>query len=343
MAKVKNSIDLDSSLYGLGLLINQGCVQQKNILNFKNNNDIIMYHLMMMFQKTMSMFEYGGDFDKEEKISLRWLEGTTQIKGYSCLHEWKGKLYCDWSLLGGKPRYDYLPEILIVNNPYTGCSKKYTIDKDCVMFKNDEFAWGLFPIHCYYANKLCDNDQSRRVLMIMTRAMQMLYSSDGDTTKAIEAAFDKLTKGELAAIFDDNAISESFDQIKSLPFGAQASSQTMIQLLEDMQYFRASWWNEMGVQSNYNMKRETITSSENILNVDSLLPFSDNMMRARKESVEKINKMFGRNWTVDFSSAWKKLRKELKQKEDALAAEAKQNSSNQLDNKQSGGENNEDN
>ena len=343
MAKGKGIIDLDSNLYGLGLLINQGCVQQKNILNFKNNNDIIMYHLMMMFQKTMSMFEYGGDFDKEEKISLRWLEGSTQIKGYTCIHEWKGKLYCDWALLGGKPRYDYLPEKLIVNNPYTGCNKTYTIDKDCVMFKNDEFGWGLYPIHCYYANKLCDNDQSRRVLMIMTRAMQMLYSSDEDTTKAIQEAFRKLTDGELAAIFDDNAISEAFDQIKSLPFGAQASSQTMIQLLEDSQYFKASWWTDRGVQANYNMKRETITSSENILNVDSLLPFSDNMSKSREKNVEKVNKMFGRKWTVDFGSAWKKLRKELKQKEEALAVEAKEASNGLDDKNKKGGENNENN
>ena len=74
------------------------------------------------------------------------------------------------------------------------------------------------------------------------------------------------------------------------------------------------------------------------------------MLEARKECVEKVNKMFGRNWTVDFSSAWKKIRKEIAQKEEALEAEAMSKKldnreiktvSNKLDDK--GGDNNESN
>ena len=59
------------------------------------------------------------------------------------------------------------------------------------------------------------------------------------------------------------------------------------------------------------MKRETITANENILNVDGLLPLCDDMLRCRKLGAEQVNKMFGTNWTVEFSSAWKKLRKEI--------------------------------
>ncbi len=296
--------------FGLSALFNYGGIQPKNILNFTDNNDITMYHLMSMFQKTNSMFEYGGDFGKgkSELIEKRYLEMLVQLKGYCCISEVKGKLYCNFGTLGGEPRYDYLPSKFIVNNPYIPINKQYTIDKDCVLFKNDMFGWGLYPLNLYYAVKLRDNDQSRRVMMITSRAMQILYSTDTDTTKAIKQAYRELEKGELSAIFDDNVMGE---QLKSIPFGAQQSSQTFIQLLEDYQYNKGSWWNEMGIQNNYNMKRETITSSENILNIDSLLPFSDNMLNARKENIDKINKMFGTNWTVDFGSAWKKLRNEI--------------------------------
>ena len=152
--------------------------------------------------------------------------------------------------------------------------------------------------------------------------MKALYSSDSDTTKAIKEFFKDLETGKLSAIFDNNL--PVLEYIKSLDFSTNSSAQTLIQLLEDYQYQKGSWWNEVGVQSNYNMKRETITSSENILNVDSLLPFSDNMLEARKEQVKRVNEMFGVNWTVDFSSAWSKIRKEIKQKEDAIKAEAEQ-------------------
>ena len=35
------------------------------------------------------------------------------------------------------------------------------------------------------------------------------------------------------------------------------------------------------------------------------------MLKCRKLGAEQVNKMFGTNWTVEFSSAWKKLRKEI--------------------------------
>lgn len=314
--------------FGIGLLLNTGGVMQKNILDYKNGFDITTYHLLSMFQKTTQMFEYGGDFDEDDKISKHILESITQIKGFSVISKENGKLYANVGLLGGVPRYDYLPSKLIVNNPYIPINTQYTIDEDCVFFKNDEFAWGLFPVHTYFAEKLKTNDMSRRVLLVNTRAMQMLYSNDASTNEAIKEAFRKLENGELSAIFDKNGLPDA-ENVKSYPFGSKESSQTLIQLLEDYQYQRGSWWNEMGVQSNYNMKRETITSSENILNVDSLLPFADNMLNTRKENVEKVNKMFGRNWTVEFSSAWTKLRKEIAQKEAILANEANQNESDE--------------
>lgn len=323
MAKTPEESEIIKT-HGLSNLLYYGGVQPRNILSFKNNFDITLYHINMMFEKTNSMFEYGGDFGKgkSEKISKRYLEAVTQTKGYSVIFEVNGKLYCTWGTLGGRPRYDHLPSKLIVNNPYIPFNGQLEVDEDCVFYKNDSFAWGLYPLSLYYATKLCDNDQSRRVLLIITRAMKALYSSDSDTTKAIKEFFKDLETGKLSAIFDNNL--PVLEYIKSLDFSTNSSAQTLIQLLEDYQYQKGSWWNEVGVQSNYNMKRETITSSENILNVDSLLPFSDNMLEARKEQVKRVNEMFGVNWTVDFSSAWSKIRKEIKQKEDAIKAEAEQ-------------------
>ena len=170
-----------------------------------------------------------------------------------------------------------------------------------------------------YATKMTDNDLSRRLLMVNTRALNLLLAKDSDVFNSLMEVLRKLENGELSAILDDNL--EMVDTLKSIPFGVEKSSQTFIQLLEDMQYCRGSWWNDMGVQSNYNMKRESITSSENILNVDSLMPFADTMLEQRQLAVEKINKRFGVEWTVDYSSAWKKLRTELKLKEEQLRKE----------------------
>ena len=47
------------------------------------------------------------------------------------------------------------------------------------------------------------------------------------------------------------------------------------------------------------------------MNEDALLPLLDDMLENRKIGIEKINKMFGLNIEVDFSSSWQKLRKDI--------------------------------
>ena len=164
--------------------------------------------------------------------------------------------------------------------------------------------------------------------------MNLLVARDNDTLKSLNDVIDNLKKGKISAAIDDNMLTEC---IKSLPFSNNVGN-NIVQLLEERQYIKGSWWNEWGVQSNYNMKRETITSSENILNVDSLLPITDDMLQMRTKAFEIVEKVFGFKVDVKFSSAWKKLKKELETKEQILEQESK-NVQN-LENKDKGGSDN---
>jgi hypothetical protein len=72
-----------------------------------------------------------------------------------------------------------------------------------------------------------------------------------------------------------------------------------------MQYYKSNLLAEIGLNSNYNMKRERLTEGETLMNVDDLLPFVENMLTERKNAVEKLNAKYGLNVTVDLKSAWK--------------------------------------
>ena len=50
------------------------------------------------------------------------------------------------------------------------------------------------------------------------------------------------------------------------------------------------------------------------MNEDALVPNVDTMLATRKEDAERVNKIFGTNWEVDLSSAWKQ-RREMMEKE----------------------------
>ena len=316
------------------------------IINFEDKKLLFKYHLNNFRKKLITMFEYDGIPDSIPKRSLE-----LQIQhGYSIIVKHKDVLYQCYGGLGGKPDYNYLPTLATIAVPaLPDLPKKWRIywgyeylteeTKDlplCVVIPNDCLFLGTLPTNSYYASQLVENDLTLNCNLINFRLMNLLVASDSDSYKSLMGVIDDLKNGKISSALDSNFI---FDAIKSLPFG-QTQGNNIVQLLEERQYIKGSWWNEWGVQSNYNMKRETITSSENILNVDSLLSVSDDMLEMRKLGVERVNKIFNVDWSVDFSSAWKKLRVELKYKELKLKNEVNEKNFQNLE-KKVGGDNNE--
>ena len=76
------------------------------------------------------------------------------------------------------------------------------------------------------------------------------------------------------------------------------------QLIELIQYYKANMYNELGLNANYNMKRERLNLGEVSMNVDVLLPYVDNMLKERQNAVEKINEMFDTEISVKLASSW---------------------------------------
>lgn len=307
--------------------------------DFENKDLLFRYHMFNKLRKISQMFKWE---DLPDTIPNRIMELRVQTKGYMIYHYFEGNkdydkgFYISFGTLGGRPNYNYMPTKAIVANPYLNFYKELVIDKDCVVIPNDRLYLGLLPICNYYSIQDVESDISMNLYKINTRMMALLSASDDDAYEDMKDIFNDLKNGKQKVILDSNFMSNG---IKSQPLSNGNTSQTIIQLLEEKQYNKGSFWNEIGVQSNYNMKRETITSNENILNVDSILPLSDDMFEQRQEAIRKIEKIFGQRYKCDFSSSWKKLRKEIELKEKEINNN-KEIKSNQLDNK-SGGDNNE--
>lgn len=296
--------EFEYDVQGLGV---QGMLGNPNYPRHLDNKDgvsLYRFHYRNSFRKTMSMFKYNNLPDTVDK---RVIELTNQSAGYSVWYTYMDNLYCGYGRLGGIPNFNYIPTKAIVTNPYLKLSKDFTVGEDCVVMRNDTMYMGLSEVNSYYSYQLKDNDLSRRLLLVNLRAMVALLAEDDDDYQNCLDFLKALEDGKQSAIH-----SKSWSKkVESLPLFTQGSSQTLIQIIEDKQYIKGSWLNDLGVQSNYNMKRETITSNENILNVDGLLPLVDDMLECRQEDVEKINKMFGTKITVELNSSWKKIRKEI--------------------------------
>ena len=105
--------------------------------------------------------------------------------------------------------------------------------------------------------------------------------------------------------------SEFFKGVKTQPY-ANGSAQCLTNEVEYHQYLVSRVFNNIGLDMNYNMKRERLQNEEVKMNSDSLDTLPDIMMRYRKEGWEKVKAMFGVDVSIDFDGAWAKRREEPK-------------------------------
>lgn len=285
----------------------------KNLISggLYNFNDKIMAnnnHIFYMLDRTQSIFEYEN---LPDTVPQRILELYNQINGFSCWAEHNGELYVFYGGLGGEPDMYYRPTICTVSNPYLNFSKNFKIDEECIIMRNDSLLRGLMPLFNRYASLLTENEISMRMANINSRVASLVSASDDITKESAIQFFKDIESGELG-IIGENAF---LDGVKSQNYVPSAQN-VLGTLIEFQQYLKASWFNELGLNANYNMKREAINTSEAQLNDDALLPFVDDMMRNRQEAIEKINKMFGTDIKIKFSSSWEEKQEENKEKED---------------------------
>ena len=270
--------------------------------DFNDKELALRHYLVYMLNRTQKIFEYKG---LPDTIPKRMLEFLLQVNGFACVTKVKGELYAFRGGLGGEPDPYYRPTLCVVANPALKFDKTLEIDKDCVILRNDSFLYGLLPLFTRYASAMVENDISFRMASINTRIQAILSAPDDATKDAAEKYLKDVADGKLGAI----QVNAFLDGITATPM--TTSIRTFTDLIEYQQYLKASWYNEIGLNANYNMKREKLSTTESQMNNDALLPLVDDMLESRKVGLEKINAMFGTNITVEFASSWQKLVEEM--------------------------------
>ena len=269
----------------------------KSILNDK---DLLQKQIIsQMLNKTITIFKYGN---LPETITDKDIEIITQVNGYSIWKEVDGKLYVFYGSLGGEPNPYYLPTLAIIANPALRYNASLKIDEECVVMLNDYLYTGLMPLFNKYGSLLTEAEISLKYAIINARVPALLQSDNDNTYKSAQEFFSKIEKGDGYGII---ASKEFFEGIKSQDFYKQPYIKDLI---ESIQYIKANWYNEIGLNAQFNMKREALNSAETTLNDDILHPTIDVMLECRKKAVEKINKMFGTNITVELTSVWEQNR-----------------------------------
>lgn len=283
--------------------------------DFTDKSDNIFRHTVYMLNRTQSMFKWSG---LPESIPQRMLELYLQINGNVCFYKHEGTLYVFRGGLGGKPDVYYMPTIYTVANPALDFSANLKINEECIVIPNDSMYLGLMPLFQKYATLMAENELSINIATINSRIIDLIAAPDDRTRQSAEKFLKDVVEGKLGVISSN----EFFEGLKSQPYGSSGNTNTITNLIELEQYLKASWFNALGINSNYNMKRESLNTEESQLNHDALLPLIDDMLRQRQEGSERVNEMFGTDITVEFNSAWRDNEIEIKLEQAKMAADA---------------------
>ena len=265
-------------------------------LDFADKNKLRSNYIRYMLNRTQSMFKWSG---LPDTIPARILELYLQCNGNACFYKHDGNLYVFIGGRGGFPDVYYMPTIYTISNPALKLTVNANIDIDCVVMPNDSMYQGLMPLFEMYATSISETALSIDIATVNARIIDLISASDDRTRESAIKYLDDIRDGKLGVI----ASNEFLSGITATPYGTTGHN-TITDLIELMQYQKASWFNDLGLNANYNMKRESLNSSESQLNNDALLPLVDDMLNCRKIFAEKVNKMFGTEITVEFNSSW---------------------------------------
>lgn len=269
-----------------------------------NKENLFDSYVLYFFDKCFSIFDIKGlpkSIPKHDILRLLFSYGWCVVPNEKI----KGNIYAFTGGLGGVYNAYYEPTQVIISNPYLNYDKTLTIqdEKDAVLIRNDTYLMGLYPLINKYATIMTECDLSLRLGVINTRKVNTFVAD----TQSVKDAFDNYNKAVEDGIQPSAIVSNAFLQgqegLKDVQQPVRVNN--LKDLIELKQYCVASLWNEIGVNANYNMKRESINESESGLNEQALIPFIQNMLNNLKEGFKKVNEIHNLNIIVDLSPMWK--------------------------------------
>lgn len=257
-----------------------------------NKDKYITNYCSYMFAKTNELFIYKN---VPEEIDIKRMEYFLQKNGFVFFtkdtksHFYNGALF-DFNVYEEPTKINAVLENRTV--------KEYDLLKDGVLIKNDFLMLGLEKIFKKYGVMLNECEITLYLSSIMNRVQFLINANDDKTKQSADIFLDKIYKGDFS-IISSNAF---FDGVEVNALNSNQNS--TINNIELTQYIRASAFNEIGLNSNFNMKRERLNEKELSLNENAIKPFIQDMFECRKIAIDKINEMFDLNIEVEMSTLW---------------------------------------
>ena len=206
--------------------------------------------------------------------------------------------------MAGIPDIYYMPsQIMIVNPAFKGYSYQLTPGEDvAVIFcrEVDRYQYGretggLYGLISTTAQLLADNTESINVATKNMRLTNILSANDQMTVKSIDIVIKKMYSGEPYTCVQSSLI----DQLNSIPMTAQTNTQQLIQLLQTRQYIYAHFYEQIGLKTHDQIKKERLITSEIDEGTELAVFNVEDMIAEIQRGVDDANRIFDLNIEIE--------------------------------------------
>lgn len=236
-----------------------------------------------------------------EDANYTFIMSQLLLVGRIAIFKTKGKVYLLNGHIGGKPDEYYYPTRILIANPELG-SFDLERDKEAVMCyltptdkildvpKNPYLAGGgLYSLIAMVANVLSECITTVNTTLMNTR-VHAIYTADTESAaKSAEPVLKAIYSGKPFSV----VTSELLERLNVNPLSEHGLANTLIETLEVCQYVLSLFWNGIGIDANYNMKRERLITAEVDKNVQSLIVPIQTILETLNEGLNKANELFG--------------------------------------------------
>ena len=247
-----------------------------------------------VLNKTLTMFLYTN---LPDTLPIEEIEKILQMNGTGFI------TLIDDNLVILKGSYNY-EKVDIYNRPqeincYLPDKRTYKMFKvsDGVIIKNDYLERGLLPIFKKWGYLINESEMTLTIANKFKRMVKTFIANDDPTAESVKAYLNKIEAGESSLIVGNILWN-------SLNVDGETNSNTLHELIEYDNYIKSELYEELGLYSNDNMKKERLVTSEIETGLNSIYPLVDNMLNCRKQALIAINEKFNTTIEVEFTSSW---------------------------------------
>ena len=198
---------------------------------------------------------------------------------------------------GGEPDIYYMPSKIIITNPaFRGYSYNLKPGEDvAVVFcrEVDRYNYGLqtgglFGLISTTAQLLADNTISINVATKNMRLVNILSADDDNTVKSINETMAAVYSGAPYQTVQKTLI----DKLESIPLIDQPNTQQLLQLLQTRQYIYAHFYEQIGLKTHDQMKKERLITSEIDEGAELAVFNLQDMLQEVQRGIDEVNRIF---------------------------------------------------